>query len=74
VIAVHVADPQNFRHIGLDFLKQHESGGRSPAIEEKACFLRLNENAGVLATCTGMTIGRAEENGAHPVTLLSFTA
>lgn len=65
VIAVHVADPDRFGDVGIDFLMQEEAGDGCAAVEEDARFLSENQDAGVFPTRTGMSVGSTEKNGAH---------
>lgn len=59
VIAVHVADPENFRNVGFDLLEEEMTCGGGAAIEQKAAFLSLDKNAGMFATGTCVAIGGA---------------
>ena len=57
MVAMHVTEPEGFGDVGLELFLQQEAGDGGAAIEQKCGFAGLNQDAGMLATGAGMTIG-----------------
>ena len=72
VVAVHVADPENFRDVWFYFFAEHEAGGGGTAVEEQAGFPGLDEDAGMFAARAGVSVCRTEKDGAHEVDVAGF--